>query len=299
MDIHQLRIFVSVFRNRSFSRASEELYLTQPTISDHIKTLEDEFGCRLFDRLGRSILPTKEAEALYGHAIEIIEKADAVKEVISQFKKEPAGELVIGASTIPGTYLLPPVMATFRKKYPSISFQIIISDSKEIVRKVLAHELLIGIVGAKLINSQITYTPLIEDELIVVTAPHHAKKERINFQGIASLPMVLREEGSGTRKEIERIFSSKGLNIDAMNIVGLFGSTDSIKQAVKAGMGISILSRLSVRDELRYKILKEIELADAQMKRLFYVITHKKRSLPAAYTLFFEHILTEVKQITT
>jgi len=299
MDIHQLRIFVSVFRNRSFSRASEELYLTQPTISDHIKTLEDEFGCRLFDRLGRSILPTKEAEALYGHAVEIVEKANAVKEVISQFRKEPAGELVIGASTIPGTYLLPPVMAAFRKKYPSISFQIIIADSKEIVRKVMAYEILIGIVGAKLIDSQATYTPLIEDELIVVAAPHPDKNQRIKFEEIASLPMVLREEGSGTRKEIEKIFSSRGLNIDTMNIVGLFGSTDSIKQAVKAGMGISILSRLSVEDELKYKILKEIKVAGAPMKRNFYIITHKKRSLPAAYKLFFEHVLTASKQIST
>ena len=116
MDIHQLRIFASVFKNKSFSRASEELFLTQPTVSDHIKALEEEFGCRLFDRLGRTILPTNEAEALYGHALEIIEKADAVKDIIGRFKKEPAGELLLGASTIPGTYLLPPVMATFRKK---------------------------------------------------------------------------------------------------------------------------------------------------------------------------------------
>jgi DNA-binding transcriptional LysR family regulator len=297
MDIHQLRIFVSVFKNRSFSRASEELYLTQPTISDHIKSLEEEFGCKLFDRLGRTILPTKEAEVLYGHAVEIIEKANAVKEVIGQFKKEPSGELVIGASTIPGTYLLPPIMATFQKKYPSISFQIFIADSKEIVQKVLSHELLLGIVGAKLNNSQISYTPLIEDELIVAASPYFIKKESLTFQQLSSLPMVLREEGSGTRKEIERIFSSKGVNIDSLNIAGLFGSTDSIKQAVKAGMGISILSRLSVADELKFKILKEIKLSDVQMKRHFYVVTHKKRSLPAAYTLFLKHVMTESKQI--
>ncbi len=297
MDIHQLRIFVSVYKNKSFSRASEELYLTQPTISDHIKALEEEFGCKLFDRLGRTILPTKEAEALYGHAVEIIEKANAVKEVIGQFKKEPAGELVIGASTIPGTYLLPPIMATFQRKYPSISFQIFIADSKQIVQKVLSHELLIGIVGAKLNNSQISYAPLIEDELIVTASPHFTKKESMTFQQMSSLPMVLREEGSGTRKEIERIFSSKGVNIDSLNIAGLFGSTDSIKQAVKAGMGISILSRLSVADELKFKILKEIKLSDVQMKRHFYIVTHKKRSLPSAYTLFLKHVMTESKQI--
>lgn len=290
MDIHQLRIFASVFKNRSFSRASEELYLTQPTVSDHIKALEEEFGCRLFDRLGRTILPTKEAEALYGHALEIIEKADAVKDIIGRFKKEPAGELLLGASTIPGTYLLPPVMAAFRKKYPSISFQIIIGDSKEIVEKVLAHDLLLGVVGSKLNNDQISYTPLAEDELIVVASPSCTMKNNLNLEELSELPFVLREEGSGTRTEIERIFSGKGISMDSVKTVGFFGSTDAIKQAVKAGMGLSILSRLSVQDELKFKVLKEIRVADLQMKRNFYLITHKKRSLPVTYTLFLNHI---------
>jgi len=295
MDIHQLRIFVSVFRNRSFSRASEELYLTQPTISDHIKSLEDEFGCRLFDRLGRTIMPTKEAEALYGHAVDIIEKANAVKEVIGQFRKEPSGELIVGASTIPGTYLLPPIMATFQKKYPAISFQIFIADSKEILQKVLSHELLIGIVGSKPDNPRISFTPLIEDELIVAASPKFTKKDSITFQQLLSLPMVLREEGSGTRKEIERIFSSKGVSIDSLNVAGFFGSTDSIKQAVKSEMGVSILSRLSVADELKHNILREIRITDMSMKRNFYVITHKKRTLPSSYTLFMTHVMKEAK----
>lgn len=295
MDIHQLRIFASVFKNKSFSRASEELYLTQPTVSDHIKALEEEFGCRLFDRLGRTILPTNEAEALYGHALEIIEKADAVKDIIGRFKKEPAGELLLGASTIPGTYLLPPIMAAFRKKYPSISFQIIIADSKEIVEKVLAHDLLMGVIGSKLNNGQITYTTLAEDELIVVASPSFVHKASISSHELSELPFVLREEGSGTRTEIERIFSDKGIAMDSVKTVGFFGSTDAIKQAVKAGMGLSILSRLSVRDELKYKILKEIRVADLQMKRNFYLITHKKRTLPSAYLLFLKHLLSESK----
>ncbi len=295
MDIHQLRIFASVFKNRSFSRASEELYLTQPTVSDHIKSLEEEFGCSLFDRLGRTILPTKEAEALYGHALEIIEKADAVKDIIGRFKKEPTGKLILGASTIPGTYLLPPVMAAFRNQYPSISFQIIIGDSKEIVEKVLAHDLLLGVVGSKLNNDQITYTPLVEDELIVVAAPSFTSKNSISLRDLSELPFVLREEGSGTRIVIERIFSGKGIAMDSVKTVGYFGSTDAIKQAVKAGMGVSILSRLSVRDELKFKVLKEIRVTDLQMKRNFYLITHKKRSLPATYSLFMNHITNESK----
>lgn len=297
MDIHQLKIFASVFRNKSFSRASDELYLTQPTISDHIKTLEEELDCKLFDRLGRTIIPTKEAEVLYSHAMEIIEKANILKECIGQTMKEIKGELIIGASTIPGTYLMPHIMAKFQKRYPSVSFQILVSDSKDIVEKVSRHELLMGAVGAKTTNTQITYTPFMDDELIVVSSPSLLKKEDMTIRELIKFPIILREEGSGTRKETEKILEGKGISFENIKVAGIFGSTDAVKQAVKAGLGVSILSRVSVTDELKYKILKEIKLIDIQMKRKFYIVTHKKRTLPRAYKMFLEHIMDESKRI--
>lgn len=290
MNIHQLRVFASVFKNKSFSKASKELYLTQPTVSDHVKSLEEELNCKLFDRLGRTIVPTKEAETLYNHAIELIEKAGSIKDIIGQFKKEITGELIIGASTIPGTYLMPSIMAKFRKMYPSISFQILISDSRGIVEKILKHELLVGIVGAKLANSQITYMPFLKDELIVVSSPALIKNRQLTLKELIQLPMVLREEGSGTRRETEKILEDKGVSLEDIKIAGIFGSTDAVKQAVKAGLGVSILSRLSVKDELKYGIFKEIKLSDIQMKRKFYIVTHKKRTLPVAYNLFLEYL---------
>jgi DNA-binding transcriptional LysR family regulator len=292
MDIHHLRVFTSVFKNKSFSKASEELHLTQPTISDHVKTLEEELDCKLFDRLGRTIIPTKEAEVLYSHALEIIEKTNTIKEVISQTRKEIKGELIIGASTIPGTYLLPSIMAEFQRKYPSVSFQILVSDSRGIIDKVSKHELLLGIVGAKLDDEQINYIPFVEDELIVVSSPSMIKSNSITLKGLTKFPMVLREEGSGTRREVEKILEGKGISLGGIKIAGIFGSTDAIKQAVKAELGISILSKLSVADELKHNILKEIKLTDTQMKRKFYIITHKKRTLPLLHAVFLEHIKT-------
>jgi DNA-binding transcriptional LysR family regulator len=292
MDIHQLRVFTSVFKNKSFSKASEELHLTQPTISDHVKILEEELDCNLFDRLGRTIIPTKEAEVLYSYALEIIEKTNTIKEVISQTRKEIKGELIIGASTIPGTYLLPSIMAEFQRKYPSVSFQILVSDSRGIIDKVSKHELLLGIVGAKLDDEQINYIPFVEDELIVVSSPSMIKSNSITLKGLTKFPMVLREEGSGTRREVEKILEGKGISLGGIKIAGIFGSTDAIKQAVKAELGISILSKLSVADELKHNILKEIKLTDTQMKRKFYIITHKKRTLPLLHAVFLEHIKT-------
>lgn len=293
MDIHQLRVFSSVFKNRSFSRASEELYLTQPTVSDHIKTLEDELACRLFDRLGRSILPTKEAEVLYNHAMEIIEKADNIKEIIGKFKKEISGKLLIGASTIPGTYLIPAMITGFQRSHPSISFQVIVSDSREVIERITKHELLAGIVGSKLGNEYINYSPFMEDELIAVSSPSLLKNSRLAMKELIGLPMVLREEGSGTKREVERILEGEGISPDDIKIAAVFGSTDAVKQAVKAGLGFSILSKLSVKEELKHKILKEIKLKDINMRRKFYIATHKKRTLPQIYKIFLEHIKSE------
>ena len=295
MDIHHLRVFASVFKNRSFSKASEELHLTQPTISNHIKALEDEFECKLFDRLGRTILPTKEAEVLYSHSMELIERTNDLREAVGLMKKDISGKLIIGASTIPGVYLLPGFMSEFRKKFPSISFQILISDSKGIIENISRHELLLGIVGAKLGNEYIKHMPFIEDELIVVASPHLSKNRMMTLQELLKFPMVLREEGSGTRKETEKFLANKGISLENVHISGVFGSTDAIKQAVKAGLGVSILSKFSVADELKYKILEEIKLTDIQMKRRFYIVTHKKRTLPRLYETFLNYIAAESK----
>lgn len=290
MELHHLRIFLSVFKNKSFSRASHELHLAQPTISEHIKTLERELNCALFERLGKKIIPTREAEALYNVALDLVERADSVKSMLGQFKKEIAGELIVGASTIPGTYLLPERMSVFKRKHPGVSFQVRVGDSQEIIQQVLSHHLLMGIVGSKITDAQISYTPFLEDELIIVAAPAVIKNNRVSLKDLCRYPMVLREEGSGTRREAERLLQGQGFSCKNVTVAGIFGSTDAVKQAAKVGLGITILSRFAVTEELKHKLLKEIKIDIPPMKRMFYVATHKKRSLPLIYSLFLDHL---------
>jgi DNA-binding transcriptional LysR family regulator len=290
MDIHHLRVFIAVYKRKSFSKAAEELHLTQPTVSDHIKALEGELNCRLFDRLSRKIIPTREAEILFIHATEIIERLAHLREAVGSLKKEVAGELIIGASTIPGTYLLPRAIAGFRIEYPSVFFQIIVSDSREIMEKMLDHELLLGIVGTRASHKDLHSHALLEDELIVVAAPSLVRQQSMALGELIGLPMVLREEGSGTRKEMEKNLEGKGISLDSLNVAGYFSSTDAVKQAVKAGMGVSILSRFSVQEELKHRTLKEVKVAGLEMKRNFYVLTHRKRSLPLLYSVFLESL---------
>lgn len=290
MELHHLRIFLSVYKNRSFSKASVEHRLAQPTVSEHIKTLERELSCTLFERLGKKIIPTREAEVLYNHALELSEKADNVKAVLGRLKKDVSGELIVGASTIPGAYLLPELMADFKRKHTGVSFEVRVGDSQEIVQQVVSHHVLLGIVGSKITDAQINYTPFLEDELIIVAAQSVIKNSRIALKDLCKYPMVLREEGSGTRREAERLLQGQGFCCKSVNVAGIFGSTDAVKQAAKVGLGLTILSRFSVTEELKHKLLKEVKLNIPPMKRMFYIATHKKRSLPLLYSLFLDHL---------
>lgn len=237
-------------------------------------------------------MPTAEATVLYDYAVEILEKAREAKDSINRAKNQPTGELIIGASTIPGTYMLPKIIKRFRETYPLIEFSLLISDSKGIFDKLLSLELFIGAIGAKLSNSKINYIPFGEDDLIIVSSPGIIKKSSLGIEQLKSYPFILREEGSGTRKEMERLLEQKGLALEDLKIAGIFGSTEAVKEAVKAGLGIAAVSRLSVKDELSSGTLKEVRIPGLEMKRKFYIITHKKRTLPPQYKLFLDYLLS-------
>lgn len=290
MDLHQLRIFSLIFRLRSFSQAAAALHLRQPTVSDHVKSLEEELGCRLFDRTGRTVLPTREAERLNGPVLEILEKVEALKREIGRHRGEISGELVIGASSIPGTYVLPPLITAFKRLHPAVQFQLLVSDSREIVKQVNGHRLLLGLVGTRYPDGRIRYIPFMEDELVAVCSPSLIKGMSLSLRDFLRYPMVQREEGSGTRQEMERLLEKGGLAGEKIPWAGVFDSTEGVKQAVRAGLGTAILSRLSVREELQYGKLKEIRLLDLEMKRKLYVIRHPRRTLPPVYTAFLKFL---------
>lgn len=289
MDFHHLRIFASVFRNRSFTKASDEMFVSQPTISEHIKNLEQEFSCKLFDRLGRTIAPTQRAERLYPKVVAIL---DGMERLHEEFKAEEGtvrGELVIGASTIPGTYILPRQVGMFRKQYPETSFEIRIHDSRQVIDMVLNHELLCGVVGAKM-EDQLAYVPLVEDELVLVAGPGLAPAPPLSVADLAGLPLIMREAGSGTRDAMLHLLEKAGIHLAALTVVATLGSSSAVKEAAKAGLGVAWLSRLAVRDELARGELVEITVPALSRKRNFYLVYHKKRTLPNHYQVFCDYL---------
>ncbi|MBU0729627.1 MAG: LysR family transcriptional regulator [Proteobacteria bacterium] len=286
MDIHHLKIFSSVYREKSFTKASSALHISQPTISEHIKNLEKELGCNLFDRLGRTIIPTKEADFLFPRALKIMEDIDRLHDDLFSTSDEIKGEIIIGASTIPGTYILPSLAVQFKKKHPGVSFEIKIEDTERITRMVLNHELLCAVVGARMEPEKLYYIPIVEDELVLVGLDTVIPDNIGSIIDLYHLPFLNREKGSGTRKIMEDFLARAGAEPDRLDIVATLGSTAAVKEAVKAGLGVSILSRLAVQEELHKGSFRILPIKGLAMKRSFYWIGHKKRTLPNQYQAF-------------
>ncbi len=290
MDIHHLKIFVSVYRNKSFTQASAQLHISQPTISEHIKNLESSLNCQLFDRMGRSIMPTAEADTLYPRALQILDDLDRIQEEITASGTGIKGKLAIGASTIPGTYILPRLAYSFKEQYPDVEFEIAIEDSRRITSLILQHELLCGIVGAKTASDKLLYEPLIEDELVLVAAERVLSQKTVSLKKLATVPFLQREKGSGTRQTFEDFLTKNNIPAEALNIVATLGSTSSVKQAVKEGLGVSVISRIAVQEELDNNIIQEIPIRNLRMRRKFHLVRQKKRTLPPHYLAFCKHL---------
>ena len=292
MDIHHLKIFVSVYKNKSFTKASKDLHISQPTISEHVKNLENSLDCKLFDRLGRSIMPTRQGDILYPKALQLLDDLDLIQEEITAAGTGIKGKLFIGASTIPGTYILPRVAYSFKKQFPDVAFEILMDDSATINNMILQHELLCGIVGASITSDKLDYFPLLEDEIILVANPKVQPSKSISLDKLATMPFLQREKGSGTRQTFENFLAQKTATSN-FNIVATLGSTSAVKQAVKEGLGVSVISRIAVQEELDSGILHEIPIRNMEMKRNFYLVRQKKRTLPPQYTAFCKHLKTE------
>jgi len=197
------------------------------------------------------------------------------------------GELIIGASTIPGTYLLPRQACLFRQKYPSTSFEITIHDSREIIGMVLDHSLLCGVVGAKM-EDQLHYVPLAEDELVLVAArdliPATAA---VDF---CQIPLLMREQGSGTRENTIHMLEQAGIPLESITVAATLGSSAAVKEAAKAGLGAAWISRLAVQDALERGELIEIPTPGLSRRRNFYLVSHRKRTLPHHYQVFYQYL---------
>ena len=293
MDLRQLEIFAKVAELGSFSRAAQALFLTQPTVSEHIRTLEDELGVRLLDRLGRGAAVTKGGALLLSHAHRMLALSREARQAMESFLGRMSGELLVGASTIPGEYILPALIGRFKEKFPDIAITLLIGGSQAVTDWVVEGRAEIGVVGARSSHRSIESRELFPDDIVLIVSaahPWHGRKQ-VTMDELRAEPLLLRERGSGTRKALETALEAAGTGIAALRVVGEMGSTQAIKQAVKAGVGVSLLSRRAVEEECRAGSVWCLRVKDLKISRAFYLVTHRDRSrspLAEAFRAFVE-----------
>lgn len=254
MNLKQLEAFVQVAEGGSFSKAAKELFLTQPTISAHVSSLEKELNARLFIRNTKEVSLSEDGRDLYKYARQMVELEQKIEERFGGKEEEDKQCITIAASTIPAQYLLPRVLLRFREKYPDEQLKIVETDSSEVVTQIVDHVAQIGFTGTVLEKKHCKYIPFYKDELAIIT-PNTEKYQRLkeaggeNIDWLKDEHLVLREEGSGTRKEAEKQLKEAGIDMSGLDIIASIGNQETIKKSVEQGMGITILSRLAAADE--------------------------------------------------
>ena len=280
MDLWRLKVFCMVVQEKSFSKAGSMIYLSQPTVSSHVKDLENHFECKLIDRLGRQVAPTKAGELLYRYGTRLLDLAEETERALAEFHGKMKGHLTIGGSTIPGGYILPPVLGLFKQTYPDITVTLTENDTAGIIEDTINGRIELGIVGAEPSEPQLLCEKLMTDEMFLIVPHGHAlcKRQKTTVKQLPHIPFIMREPGSGTRKSIERVLEKKGVKLSDLNVVAEMGSTEAVRQAIKAGVGVSILSERAISDELNGGRLAKIRLSGTSFKRAFYMILHKHRT---------------------
>jgi len=290
MTIRQLEVFLAIAHAQSFSRAAERIHLSQPTLSEHTSELEDELGVRLFVRHSRSVSLTEAGRVFEDYATRVVATLAAGKHAIAELDGLKRGSLVVGASTTPGTYVLPARIARFRARYPGITVALRIGNSRSVEERVRDGEVDIAVIGGHVLGTgERCLAAGIVDELQLIVPPDYPiKRGAVSRERLSREPLLIREEGSATRQATERALRQAGVTVHpAMEL----DHTETIKRAVMAGLGVAFVSRYAVEDELRSGRLRALPVQRMKIRRHFHVIHDERRPLSAsarAFTSFLE-----------
>jgi DNA-binding transcriptional LysR family regulator len=282
IDFKHLETFCRIAGLRSFSKAADDLLLTQPTVSGHILSLEQFLSLRLFDRTSREVRLTKAGKVFLEFASKILSLRKDLLNALSEFSEGIRGDLSLGASTIPGEYLLPKLIGDFKREHPRSVLSLRIADTKEILQYVLQDGVEFGIIGAKLNHPSLHYEKYEEDEIIVVAPSDHplTRRKRVSLEELLKEPWIIREEGSGTQIASEKALRKKGKSLKQFNVAMEMGSTSAVKEGVKARLGLAFISRRATGEEVSRGILSRIDVEGVgPILRQIYIVSHRGRTL--------------------
>lgn len=293
MSDFRLRVFHSVAKNLSFTKASQELFVSQPAITKHIQELESAYQTRLFDRQGSKISLTESGKLLLEHCERILEDYKRLEYEMHLLHNECTGELKLGASTTIAQYVLPPLLARFIDKSPQVSLSLLNGNSREIEDALQKHDIDLGLVEGIFRLPNLKYTPFLEDELVAVvrTGSKLAIGDEITPEALLHLPLVLRERGSGTLDVFERALLQHNIKLSSLHVLMYLGSTESIKLFLEHTDCLGIVSVRSITRELYAGQLRVVEIKGMPMLREFSFVRlqGQEGGLPQVFMQFAKH----------
>ena len=292
-DFRHLEVFCKVVELGGFSRAAEVVHLAQASVSERIANLEDRVGVRLLDRLGRRVTPTRAGKLLYDRALILLSMKRDVCQELEQFLGVKRGSILIGASTIPGEFILPGVVGAFRKEYPGIMVSLAMADTARTTAGVTDGTFELGVVGSRGEDDRLDYTARWEDELVVAVPAGHrwARRKSVSVAELAEEPFVCREKGSGTRNILEQhLRRVEPAGLEALNTVAIVGTSTAVKESVRQGVGVSVLSSRALAADLAAGTVRTLKLKEFTVSRHFYLVRDRRRTPSPVCRAFVEFL---------
>lgn len=287
MDFKQIEAFVNVAKYRSFSKAAEAIFLSQPTISAHISNLEKELNTVLFDRSSKEVSLTPSGRIFLDYAVNLLNIRNNAVFSICEFEKKITGRLTIASSTTPCRYLVPSFIKKFHRAYSSVEFDVKEDSTKNVIEYVLKGECEIGIVGEIIADERLTYAKIADDNLIIIG--NNTLKDSISIEELLKQRFVLREKGSATRNYFENYLVGLGL-LERLKVSAEVSSLEAVLQFVKNGIGLSIVSEYACDDYIKAGLVKKVDVKGFEIKRNIYIIIHNKRTLSPVARAFYEFV---------
>lgn len=295
LTLRQLEVFEAVAHHLSYSRASENLHLTQPAVSMQIKQLEEAVGMPLFEQLGKKIYLTEAGQELQRYSRNILQQLDEAESVFEEMKGMRRGKLAISVASTAG-YFMPFLLAQFSKRFPEVAITLDVSNREVLLQELSHNKMDFAIMGRPPDGLGLDFTSFLENPLVVIAPPDHplVRESKIPLARIQQETFIAREHGSGTRSATERFFAEKGIKL---NTGTEMSKNESIKQAVQAGMGLSILSLNTVMLELEAKRLAVLDVDDFPIMRHWYLVHRSGKRLPGVAQAFKEFMLNEAAEL--
>ncbi len=296
VTLHQLRIFETVARHRSYTQAAEELRLTQPAVSAQVRELEQTFSLSFFERSGRRIFLTEAGRELHAYTQRIFGLVEELRTVMGDLQHLKRGRITLSTVSTAGAYVVPPLLGAFRARHPGITISLEVTNRSTVQRRLAQNEVDLTIMGRPPEGIPHVAQPFLSDELVVIASADSplTRLRKIPVERLAREPFIMREPGSGTRLAAEEFFRERKVPIQ----VGLeMGNTSAVKGAVAAGLGVSVLSRHALKAELALGRLRVLSVEGFPLRRQWYMVYREDKRLSHAARAFMEFLLTSAETI--